>query len=107
MCPSLGTQVFHCLEVPIKIGTSAFNCIFSSVCAMQFTHNNVLNSLKLGLSHYWRLNQTHQKRGLERISGLIELVPSSTLVLDKAPICIDDTLSPAQNRENTPPEMGC
>ena len=26
MCPSLGTQVFHCLEVPIKIGTSAFNC---------------------------------------------------------------------------------
>ena len=28
------------------------------------------------------------------------------LVLDKALICIDDTLSPAQNRENTPPGMG-
>ena len=35
-----------------------------------------------------------------------EQVPSSTLVLNKAPICIDDTLSPAQNRENTPPGMG-
>ena len=52
-------------------------------------------------------NISEKRLQLERISGLIELVPSSTLVLDKAPICIDDTLSPAQNRENTPPEMGC
>ena len=44
---------------------------------------------------------------LDRISGLhVKVVHSSTLVLDKAPICIDDTLSPAQNREYTPPEMG-
>ena len=44
---------------------------------------------------------------LDRISGLhVKVVHSSTLVLDKAPICTNDTLSPSQNGQNTPPKMG-
>ena len=62
---------------------------------------------KIGIISLLRLelNISEKRLQLERISGLVELVPSSTLVLDKAPICIDKTLGPAQNREYTPPEM--
>ena len=65
-------------------------------------------SCKIGIISLLTLesNISEKRLQLERISGLVELVPSSTLVLDKAPICIDDTMSPAQNREYTPPEMG-
>ena len=54
VCPSLGTlaQVFHWLEVPIKICTSAFNCfnwfIFLRLCDAIYTANwTTLQSLAL------------------------------------------------------------
>ena len=104
MCPSLGTQVFHCLEVPIKLAQ-----VHSIVYFPQFVLCNlhrIMSYTPYKFSHYWHLNQTHQKGGFSWREFQDEQVPSSTLVLNKAPICIDDTLSPAQNRENTPPGMG-
>ena len=46
MLPSVSIFRDPGISLLLKIGTNPFNCIFSSVCAMQFTHNNVLHSLQ-------------------------------------------------------------
>ena len=63
------------------------------------SYTRLLLSIEIGNISFLRLQ-------LDRISGLLfKVVYSSTLVLDKAPICTNDTLSPSQNGQNTPPKM--